>query len=78
MSAYTVQHKQPRNPVMSDGEIRTLPGWAQAVILHQRELEQFCSGPVVDFKQAVGMLERRNFLARSAAKIWSGSDKPRM
>ncbi len=74
MSAYTLQHKTPRNPIMSDEAIKNLPGWAQAVIRHQRELEQFCSQPVVEFGMARKGFAQRAFLVRSAAKMWGGSD----
>ncbi len=72
MSAYTLQHKTPRNPIMSDEAIKNLPGWAQAVIRQQRELEQYCSLPVVEFTTARKAFSQRAFLVRSAANMWGG------
>ncbi len=76
MSAYTLRHKELPSPIMSDEAIKMLPGWAQAVIHQQRELEQYCSQPVVGFREAREAFERRGFLARGAATIWGAT--PRM
>jgi hypothetical protein len=62
--------KPPGNVVMSDVELNRLPPVFKEIVQHQRELEEYCSCEVVDFRTAQNMLDRRAYLARCANRIW--------
>lgn len=60
------------NPVMSEPELKRLSPMFREIVEHQRELEAYCSGDVVDFRTAQNMLDRRSYLTRCAHRQWGG------